>query len=117
MLTKVLHKIFAAGKLYSHGVSFISTGSTDQQTDLQSTMPAVNNHSDDETSKSKANSKSTPVEGNGAESESDGEGGSEYEIEEVLDAKRGYFPDVCVIILETILLLVDKETKVSHEDF
>jgi hypothetical protein len=23
------------------------------------------------------------------------EGGSEFEIEEVLDAKRGYFPEVC----------------------
>ena len=63
-------------------------------------MPAVNNHSDDETSKSKAKPKSTPVEDNGAESESEGEGGSEYEIEEVLDAKRGYFPDVCAIILK-----------------
>ncbi|KJA25706.1 hypothetical protein HYPSUDRAFT_37143 [Hypholoma sublateritium FD-334 SS-4] len=57
-------------------------------------MPAVTNHSDNEASKSKSKAKSAPVEDNGAESESDGgEGGSEYEIEEVLDAKRGYFPD------------------------
>ena len=33
----------------------------------------------------------------GAESEAE-EGASEFEIEEVLDAKRGYFPEVCTAI-------------------
>jgi hypothetical protein len=29
------------------------------------------------------------------DAESEAEGASEFEIEEVLDAKRGYFPEVC----------------------
>ncbi len=54
-------------------------------------MPRVADHSEGEESL-KGNKKASP-EQNGAES--DDEGGTEYEIEEVLDAKRGVFPDVC----------------------
>ncbi|KAF8972695.1 hypothetical protein BDZ97DRAFT_1782226 [Flammula alnicola] len=61
-------------------------------------MPGVTSaHSDSEDS-NKAASKSKgmpdPVKGDPESgSEEEGDGGSEYEIEEVLDAKRGYFPD------------------------
>jgi chromobox protein 5 len=42
---------------------------------------------------SKAKTKAESVKDD-AESGGEEEGGSEYEIEEVLDAKRGYFPEV-----------------------
>jgi hypothetical protein len=40
--------------------------------------------------------------------ESQEEDGSEYEIEEVLDAKRGFFPDVCpfsVVLICALMLM------------
>lgn len=54
--------------------------------------------SDSETS-NKASSKAKPeAESMKDDTQSEVEGdGSEYEIEEVLDAKRGYFPEVRVI--------------------
>lgn len=60
-------------------------------------MPRVPAHSDSE-EPTKGNE---TAEGNGKGKEEDAE--SEYEIEEVLDAKRGVFPDVRVPFVSTIL--------------
>lgn len=60
-------------------------------------MAGVTSVSDSETSNNAPKSIAKPESvKDGAESEGEeGEGGgSEYEIEEVLDAKRGYFPEV-----------------------
>lgn len=54
-------------------------------------MPRVATHSDGEESSESKNK--APLDENGAQDEEEGEG-EEYEIEEVLDAKRGVFPDV-----------------------
>jgi len=58
-------------------------------------MPRVATHSDsEESAKSKSN---VPKDTNGAQDEEEEEDDEpEYEIEEVLDAKRGVFPDVRV---------------------
>ena len=56
-------------------------------------MAGITSVSDSEISNkaSKAKVETDSVEG---DAEPEGEGTSEYEIEEVLDAKRGYFPEV-----------------------
>ncbi len=60
---------------------------------VKNDMPRVATHSDsEESSKSKSNA---PKDENGAQDEGEEEE-AEYEIEEVLDAKRGVFPDVRV---------------------
>jgi len=62
---------------------------------VKNDMPRVATHSDsEETSQSKSN---VPKDINGAQDEGEEEDDEpEYEIEEVLDAKRGVFPDVRV---------------------
>ena len=54
--------------------------------------------SDEESTKAASTTKSKPVKGD-PESEEEAEG-TEYEIEQVLDARRGYFPDVWMILSE-----------------
>ena len=55
--------------------------------------------SDEESTKAASTTKNKPVQGD-PESE-EGEEGTEYEIEQVLDARRGYFPDVWMILSES----------------
>ena len=43
----------------------------------------------------KANEEKAQAESAKDDTESEGGGASEFEIEQVLDAKRGYFPEVC----------------------
>ena len=63
-------------------------------------MAGVTSVSDSETSNTAPKSIAKPesvkdgAESEGEEGEEGEGGGSEYEIEEVLDAKRGYFPEV-----------------------
>ena len=58
-------------------------------------MAGITSVSDAEESIKPATPKGKPAQGD-PESEGEEEG-TEYEIEQVLDAKRGYFPDVCMI--------------------
>ena len=59
-------------------------------------MAGVNPVSDsEEPVKTVSTTKGKPVQGD-PESEEEEEV-TEYEIEQVLDAKRGYFPDVCIV--------------------
>jgi hypothetical protein len=52
----------------------------------------------EESTKAASMTKGKPIQGD-SESEEEEEG-TEYEIEQVLDAKRGFFPDVCMISSE-----------------
>ena len=52
--------------------------------------PVSDSENYDKATEAKAQAKSGQDDDSGTE-----EGTSEYEIEEVLDAKRGYFPEVC----------------------
>jgi hypothetical protein len=62
-------------------------------------MAGVTSVSDGEESIKGAATKGKPVQG---DPESEGE--EEYEIEQVLDAKRGYFPDVCMVSSKLAIL-------------
>jgi hypothetical protein len=65
-------------------------------------MAGVTSVSDGEESVKAATTKGKPVQGD-PESEGEEEG-TEYEIEQVLDAKRGYFPDVRMVLSELPIL-------------
>jgi len=66
-------------------------------------MAGVNSVSDsEEPVKAASTTKGKPVQGD-PESEEEAEV-TEYEIEQVLDAKRGYFPDVCMVSSELPIL-------------